>query len=137
VSRAAAFAGKRPGVRARRSVIRAGLVAVGVGLAVLAFVLGRGHTILLDNKDAEDGSVSAFDGVLVTVDRQEELEMYLGDRLAATVTGQSHRITIEDFNGDTVVEKKIRVPLGQDMVLVSIPKLAAGIEPAFVPFVAS
>jgi hypothetical protein len=92
-----------------------------LGLAALAFVLGKGHTILFDNKDAEDGSASTFDGVMVTVDRQEELEMYLGDRLAATVM-------IEDFNEGTVIEKKIQ--------LLSIPMPAEGWEPALVVFVA-
>jgi len=33
------------------------------------------------------------------------------------------------------VEKKFTVPLGADMVLLSIPKLLAGVEPAVVPFV--
>jgi len=137
MNRAATFGGNAAGARTWRVVVRSALVAACLGLAALTFVLGKGHTILLDNKDAEDGSVSAFDGVLVTVDRQEELEMYLGDRLAATVMGQAHTVTIEDFNGDTKVEKRIRVPLGTDMVLLSIPKLAAGIEPAFEPFTAA
>jgi len=137
MNRAVKSGGLPAGTRTRRIVVRAALVVVYLGLAALAFVLGKGHTILLDNKDAEDGSVSAFDGVLVTVDRQEEQEMYLGDRLAATVMGQSHTVAIEDFNGETKVEKRIRVPLGTDMVLLSIPKLAEGIEPALVPFTAA
>ncbi len=120
----------------RRLAVRAALVVVFVGLAVLAFVLGKGHTILVDNKDAEDGSVQAFDGVMVTIDRQEPLEMYLGDRLAATVMGQRHTVTIEDFNGGTKVERKIRLPLGEEMLLLSVPMLAAGREPALVVFVA-
>jgi len=137
MNRAVKSGGLPAGTRTRRIVVRAALVVVYLGLAALAFVLGKGHTILLDNKDAEDGSVSAFDGVLVTVDRQEEQEMYLGDRLAATVMGQSHTVAIEDFNGETKVERRFRVPLGADMVLLSIPKLAAGIEPALEPFTAA
>jgi len=130
--------GTVPGSRlaARRLTVRAALAAVFVGLAALAFLAGKGHTILVDNKDAEDGSVQAFDGVRVTVDRQEALEMYLGDRLAATVMGQSHTVTIEDLNGGTKVERKIRLPVGEEVLLLSIPKLAAGREPAIVKFVA-
>ena len=127
---------KGPRVAARRFAVRAALAAVFAGLAVLTFVLGKGHTILVDNKDAEDGSVQAFDGVMVTIDRQEPLEMYLGDRLAATVTGQRHTVTIEDFSGGTKVERKIRLPLGVEMLLLSVPMLAAGREPALVTFVA-
>ena len=123
-------------VTIRRLAVRFALAAVFVALAALAFVLGKGHTILVDNKDAEDGSVQAFEGVMVTIDRQEPLEMYLGDRLAAPVMGQSHTVTIEDFSGSTKVERKIRLPLGEEMLLLSVPKLAEGREPALVVFVA-
>ena len=123
-------------VTVRRLAVRAALAAVFVGLAALAFLTGKGHTILVDNKDAEDGSVQAFDGVMVTVDRQESLEMYLGDRLAVTVMGQSHTVTIEDLNGGTKVERKIRLPLGEETLLLSVPMLAEGREPALVKFVA-
>ncbi len=120
----------------RRLAVRAALVAVFVGLTALAFLAGKGHTILVDNKDAEDGSVQAFDGVLVTIDRQEALEMYLGDRLAASVMGQSHTVAIEDINASMKVERKIRLPVGEEMLLLSVPKLAFGLELAVVPFVA-
>jgi len=127
---------KGPRLTARRLAVRLALAAVFVGLAFLAFVLGKGHTILVDNKDAEDGSVQAFDGVMVTIDRQEPLEMYLGDRLAAAVMGQSHTVTIEDINTGTKIERRIRLPLDEEMLLLSVPKLAAGQEPAVVVFVA-
>ncbi len=123
-------------VAARRLAVRAALVVLYVGLAALAFVLGKGHTILVDNKDAGDGSAPAFDGVMVAVDRQEALEMYPGDRLAASVMGQSHTVTIEDINAGTKIERRIRLPIGEEMLLLSVPKLAAGLEPAIVPFVA-
>ena len=125
-----------PRLAARRLAVRLALAGVFVGLAALAFLAGKGHTILVDNKDAEDGSVQAFDGVMVTIDRQEPLEMYLGDRLAATVMGQRHTVTIEDFNEGTVIERTIRLPLGEGMLLLSVPMLAAGREPALVVFVA-
>ncbi len=126
----------RPRVPGRRIAIRAVLVAAYIALAAVVFVLGKTHTVLVDNKDAGDGSVGAIDGVLVRVDRQEELELYAGDRDKAVVRGQSHTVTVEAIDGSAKVQKRIRVPLGEDVVLLSIPKLAAGIEPAMTPFVA-
>lgn len=126
----------RPPVPGRRIAVRAVLLAAYVALTAVVFILGKGHTILVDNKDAEDGSVQATDGVLVRVDRQEELELYAGDRDKAVVRGQTHTVTIEAIDGSSKVQKRIQVPLGEDMVLLSIPKLAAGIEPALAPFVA-
>ncbi|OHD74028.1 MAG: hypothetical protein A2177_14600, partial [Spirochaetes bacterium RBG_13_68_11] len=123
-------------IAARRLAVRAALVAVFVGLTALAFLAGKGHTILVDNKDAEDGSVQAIDGVMVAVDRQEPLELYAGDRDKAVVMGQVHTVSIEVIADGTKVERKIRLPVGEEMLLLSVPKLAAGRESALVPFVA-
>lgn len=120
-------------VKSRRMFVRAGLLVVYVAVMALAFNLGKGHTVLLDNKDSEDGSVKAIESMTVSVNGGEPIEFMSGDRDIAKVRAQWHTIKI-DINGQ-VVEKKFTVPLGQDMVLLSIPKLLAGQEPAVVPFV--
>ena len=121
------------GKATRRLAVRAALVAAYMGLLGLVLTLGKGHTILMDNKDAEDGSVKAFESMTVSVDGQEALEFLAGDRDQAVVRSQWHTIRIE-AGGKTIV-KKLSIPLMQNMVLLSIPKLAAGVEPALVPFV--
>jgi hypothetical protein len=126
----------RPRVPARRLVVRGALVAVFVVLTALVFILGKGHTLLIDNKDAEDGSVQAIDGVMVAVDRQEPLELYSGDRDKALVMGQAHTVSIQIIDDGTTVRKRIRLPIGGELLLLSIPRLAAGLEPAVIPFVA-
>jgi hypothetical protein len=120
-------------VRRRRRAIRIGLLAVYAGLIVLLFVSGKAHVVLLDNKDTE--TVEAPDGVLVSVNGGEELELYRGDRDKATVQGRSMHVRLEVFADGTVFEKRLRLPLGKDMLLLSLPSLLAGSEPALVPFV--
>jgi hypothetical protein len=109
------------------------LLAVYLGLIILLFVSGRAHVVLLDNKDTE--TAEAPDGVLVSVNGGEELELYRGDRDKATVQGRSMRVRLEVFADGTVVEKRLRLPLGQDMLLLSLPALLAGSEPVLLPFV--
>lgn len=113
----------------RSSIVRTILVAVYLVLLVLMLVTGKRHTILIDNKDAEDGSYAAIDGMTVQIDAQEALEYYPGDRDKAIVTGQKHRIKVELFTDGTVIEDEFTLPLGQDMVLLSVPKLMAAISP--------
>lgn len=117
----------------RRLAVRAGLLVVYGVLMALAFTFGKGHTVLLDNKDSEDGSVKAIESMTISVNGGEPIEFMAGDRDMAVVRAQWHTIKV-DINGQ-VVEKKFTVPLGEDMVLLSIPKLLAGKEPAVVPFV--
>jgi hypothetical protein len=125
----------RKKVPLRRTIVRSVLIAAYVGLMVLVFILGKGHTLLVDNKDVEGmPNVVAFDDVVVGVDRQETTELTSGDRDMFKVTGQRHRVTMEIMGQPEKVVKDIVLPLGQDMILVSLPKLAAGIEPYLEPF---
>ncbi len=122
-----------PQARRRRLWIRIAMLAVYVGLTALFFVTGKAHVVLLDNKDTE--SAEAPDGVLVAVNGGEELELYRGDRDKATVQGQRLRVRLEVFSDGTIIEKRLRLPLGEDMLLLSIPALLSGSEPVLVPFV--
>jgi hypothetical protein len=122
-----------PKTKGRRLVVRAALLVAYAALMAVAFIFGKGHTVLLDNKDSADGTVKAIESMTISVNGQEPMEFMSGDRDMAKVRAQWHTIKI-DINGQ-VVEKTFSVPLGQDMVLLSIPMLLAGKEPAVVPFV--
>lgn len=115
-------------------LVRSILVAVYIAILVLMLLTGKRHTILIDNKDAEDGSYLAIDGMSVQIDKQESSEYYPGDRDRALVNGQKHTIKVEIFSDSKVIESSFTVPLGQDMVLLSVPKLVAGVVPYIVPF---
>jgi hypothetical protein len=113
--------------------VRAALAALYLALVAAVFVLGRGHTILLDNKDAEGGAVRAIDGLVISVNGGEEIELYPGDRDRALVMGQRHRVSIETLDGKKI-ERTIRLAIGDDMLLLSIPMLVEGREPILTPF---
>lgn len=113
-----------PKTKLRRSLVRGGLILAYVLLMALVFVLGKSHTILVDNKDSADGSAPALDGILVSVDGQEPLELYAGDRDMVKVKGQRHRVSIEPVTGGDKIEAALDVPMGEDMLLLSVPKLA-------------
>lgn len=123
--------GKSPAPR--RWAIRAACLVVYVVLLVVLFVTGKGHTLLIDNKDAEGGH-PALEYAMIGVDGGEGVEYYSGDRDKAIVKGQKHRISVELEDG-TKVEKEFVVPLTQEMVLVSVPLLLADAEGSVVPFV--
>jgi hypothetical protein len=114
------------GNRLRRILVRSGLVLLYVLLVGLTFVFGKGHTLLIDNKDAAGGAIPAIDGVLVSVDGREALELYKGDRDMALLKGQRHRVSVEFLSGGEKIEKSFRLPMDVDMLLLSVPKLVAG-----------
>jgi simple sugar transport system permease protein len=119
----------------RRFVVRAAIVAVYLALSVFVFLNGRGHTLLIDNKTLPDGGAQAFRRVKVFIDGQDPLEMYARDRELVKLTGQTHRVRIETQEGATRLEASFRIDLKTDMVLLSIPKMAAGADDFWEPFV--
>jgi hypothetical protein len=116
-----------PKITTRRLFVRIGLVVVYVLLVAVVFVLGKGHTLLIDNKDLSDGSATAIDGILVSVDGREALELYAGDRDMVQLKGQRHRIDVELITGEKKIDgKRFSLPLDTDMLILSVPKLVAG-----------
>ncbi|TXT50769.1 MAG: hypothetical protein FD137_224 [Spirochaetes bacterium] len=63
------------------------------------------------------------------MNRLESAEYYPGDRDKAVIQGQSHKIKVELFMEGRTEERTFRVPFGQDMVIIYVPKLLAGQEP--------
>lgn len=120
----------------KRVVIRGMICLCYLLLATLMFVTGRTHTLLMDNKGNQDGSYSAVNGMTVVVDNTTSEELLKNDRAKVVVKGQSVTLLVKSFDGSVNQEFRLRIPLLQDTVLVSIPKLLAGIEPALEPFTA-
>ncbi|MCR4626218.1 MAG: hypothetical protein K5640_01050 [Treponema sp.] len=115
-------------------IVRSVLVVVYVLLAVVMFVTGRSHTVLIDNKAAEDGSFKAINGMEVTINKLPSSEFMKGDRDKFVVKGQNVKIKVVSFDGQIEDTYKIKIPLAQDAVLISVPKLVNGLEGAVEPF---
>lgn len=123
------------GTRTRRLLVRGAVLVVYLALMAFVFISGRGHTVLVDNKTAADESYQALSVVKVYVGKEAGLELAPRDRDKVVVRGQQQLIRIETREAVPVTERTIRIPIGVDTVLVSIPKMAAGIEPFWEPFV--
>ena len=102
-------------------------------IAVLMFIIGKQHALLLDNKTVEDSGTTyqAFSIVEVQVNKEPEIELAARDRDRVDVMGQRHRITVtytdRSFE-EHVFEKKFSVPMSYAMVLISIPALVGGAD---------
>ena len=119
----------------RRTLVRSALLVVYVGLMVLVFVTGKGHTLLVDNKDVAGTDLRAYSLVKITVDSLKPSEETKGDRDMFKIKGQKHRIVLEVPGDPNKIVRYITIPMGSEIVLISIPKLAAGQDPfeTFVP----
>jgi hypothetical protein len=116
----------------RKFLFRSAAVLALLVIAVFLYSIGKGSSLLLDNRTVEFGgsTYEAFVTVQVTVDGQEELELYPRDRLRADVTGAGHRITAVAFDrrGQELARRseRIRLPGGSRFYLLSLPVFLAG-----------
>ncbi len=115
-------------------LVRSIVAVVYVLLAVCMFVTGRSHTVLIDNHAAEDGSYKAIKSMTVTVNRNPPSEFMKGDRDKFTVKGQKLVIKVESFDGSADGVYTLKIPLAEDSVIVSVPRLAAGMDGAMEHF---
>lgn len=124
----------------RKLLIRSAVVLVLIMVAVFLFIIGKGYTLLLDNKDFEYGgkTYEAFEMVKVWVDREEPIELYPRDRDMVMVSGKAHTIgiTVYNKNYDEIGtrELKFRLKGKGSMFLLSMPAFGAELEPWFAPF---
>jgi hypothetical protein len=116
-------------IEKRRIFIRLTLVLLWIITGLIIFIIYRGHTLLVDNKNIDDANIKAPDLIAVTVDKNKALDFFQGDRDRFEVSGGRHRIYIEFTDGRPPFEAKFKLPLKPDILLLSIPKMINGIEP--------
>jgi hypothetical protein len=116
-------------IRRRRLIFRGGLVAFWIALGVVLFVVYRGHTLLVDNRDVENPAIRAPDLITLWIDQERGLEFFRGDRDRFSLRGSDHRIRIEFSDGTPPFEGSFILPLKDDMYLLSVPKMLQGVEP--------
>ena len=120
-------------MKARRLIIRIAAVLVLVVIGVIMSIIGRGHTIYLDNKTLEyDGQTyKAPYKVTITVGGEELTKLYDKERGSTTCLGQTFTVTLEVMetkNGAEEVQTyKIPIPKNMDGVIINIPGYLAGL----------
>lgn len=117
----------------RHIIVKITLLVVYFALAVTMFVTGRTHTVLLDNRDAEDGSCTALSGITLTVNGGDAFDFAAKARDLISVKGQTAKIHVEFKDGTPTKSFDVEIPFKEDSVMISIPKLVAGLD-AVVPF---
>ena len=108
-----------------RRLVKIGLIIAYLCIMALMFLLGRSHTVLIDNNSIP-GGVSAVDGCTISFGSDKPIEMFKGDRDKIMLRGQTHHVKVSFFNGQEDVTGTITIPLFEDAVMVSIPAFTKG-----------
>ncbi len=123
-----------PAFKTRRLVIRLGLCLFLIALGAFSLLIGKGHTIVLDDMRPKDGGPPAVRIASVIVDGQPAVDSTAGARDLVKVRGQRHRLTVNWMDGSPAFKTTFTVSLSQEWLLLSLPKLKAGMTPYLEPF---
>ena len=121
-------------MKGKTLVIRLIALVVVVAVAAAMMVIGRGHTIYLDNKTIEDyqgQEYKAYERVVVTVKGEEVAKLDKRDRGMSVWIGQNFEMTLEitEKKGDEPVVKEVSVklPYSVDGIVINLPAYLAGL----------
>ncbi|MDR2517135.1 MAG: hypothetical protein LBC88_07130 [Spirochaetaceae bacterium] len=112
---------------AARRALRVSIAVLWVSLGTAIFLIFRGHTLLVDNRDTD--AFRAKGPVTVSVDGKPGVSFFQGDRDRFTVRGPKHRIRIEFADGTDAVEAEFRLAVREDTWILSVPRLLGGETP--------
>jgi hypothetical protein len=113
----------------RRFLVRCGLVLLWGAAGFVIFLLYRGHTLVIDNRNGDLPHLKAPDLITVSIDGGAKLEFLQGEYDRLEVKGSNHRILIEFSDGAPAFEQRFTLPIKNDAYMLSIPKMLNRIEP--------
>ena len=117
----------------RRLAFRLGAIALLIAIAACMMVVGRGHTVYVDNKSIDfDGETYApYYRATVYVNGERLSKLQPKERTSATNIGQSFSMTLElikEKGGETeTVDIALKLPYNMDGIIVNIPGYMAGL----------
>lgn len=113
--------------------VRIAAVVLLIVIGYIMSIIGRGHTLYLDNKalDYEGQHYDAPYKIGIYVNGEQLTKLYENERSSTTCLGQTFTVTLEIMetkNGTEVTETyKIPVPKDMDNVIINIPGYLAGL----------
>ena len=117
----------------RKWIFRGCAILAVLAIAALMFVIGRGHTVYIDNKTLEYNGETyhALNKVEVWVGDQRLSKLAKRERTSSTVIGQSFEMklinTVNKGDEPTEVVVKLSLPYSWDGIVVNVPGYLAGL----------
>jgi len=120
-------------MKGRRLIIRIAAVLLLIVIGFVMSIIGRGHTIYLDNRalDYNGQTYKAPYKVTIYVGDEQLTKLYDKERGSTTCLGQTFTVTLEVMETKNGAEEtqtyKIPVPKNMDGVIINIPGYLAGL----------
>lgn len=116
----------------RRILFTSALVVILVAISVVCFVVGRGHTVYLDNKSIEGTDYSSYASITIVYKGEEIVTLEKTERGSIAFTGQKLDVQFKAKKTNAAMEETIDVsmdiPYNLDGIIINIPAYLSGAD---------
>ena len=112
---------------------RIGALVILLAICVVMFIIGRGHTIYLDNKTIEYNGeeITAMHKITVNVNGERIAKLSKKDRGMATCMGQKFEMELvvvkEKGDDEVTIPVTLTLPYNMDGIVINLPAYLAGL----------
>ena len=112
---------------------RIGALVILLAICVVMFIIGRGHTIYLDNKTIEYNGeeITAMHKITVNVNGERIAKLSKKDRGMATCMGQKFEmelvVTKEKGDDEVTIPVTLTLPYNMDGIVINLPAYLEGL----------
>lgn len=116
----------------RALLFQIGTIVILLAICALMMVIGRGHTVYLDNKplEYEGKTYESPYKISIYVDGEQVAKLYEGERGQATNIGQNFEVTLKIMQTkggeETTGTYQVKLPYSVDGVIINIPAFLGG-----------
>jgi len=117
----------------RRLLFRVGAVAILLAIAACMMVIGRGHTVYVDNKTLEYNGETYKTPyrINVYINGERIAKLSTRERGMTTNIGQSFKMTLgviqEKGNDEQMIDVSLKLPYNMDGIIINIPGYLANL----------
>ena len=116
----------------RRILFISGFVAILVGICIICFIVGRGHTIYFDNKSIDGTAYESYDHIDVYYKDEKITTLAKRERIEFSFTGQKVSFSLsygkKMLSPSETIDITIDVPYNMDGLVINLPALIEGAE---------
>lgn len=116
----------------RRILFILALVAILVAISITCLIVGRGHTVYLDNKSIEGTDYSSYASVDIIFKGEKLVNLGKAERGAVTLTGQKLDVQFvikkTKAAAEETIDTTIELPYNLDGIVINIPAYIDGAE---------
>lgn len=114
----------------RRVLFTSGLIAILIAISIVCLIVGRGHTVYLDNKSIEGTNYSSYASIDINYKGEKLVNLGKAERGSITLTGQklSVQFVVKKTNAGSAetIDATIELPYDMDGIVINIPAYLDG-----------